>query len=62
MKPTRSFRPALEAVENRVVLSFSLSHFFDSIFPGLGSSHTSTPAAPKPAAHHAALPHHSKKA
>lgn len=33
MKTTRSFRPAVQPLEGRVVLSFSLSKMMHSVFP-----------------------------
>ncbi|MCA1686759.1 MAG: hypothetical protein LC745_12480, partial [Planctomycetia bacterium] len=65
MEARRSFRPALQQVEDRIVLSSSLNHFFDSIVPKFGHHHAShatvhtATARPHPAAeHHAAVPHH----
>ena len=64
MNDKRSFRPRLEQVEDRVVMSFSLGNFVNSIFPGLDKPHVvKHVGAPRvhpahTAAHRHPLPHH----
>lgn len=46
MNAKRPYRPTLEQVEDRIVLSFSFSNFLNSIFPGFHRS-----KVPKPVSH-----------
>jgi hypothetical protein len=58
----RSFRPALQQVEDRVVLSFSFSNLLHTLFPGFSkpqvhhpakhpTAHAATPKVKHPAVH-----------
>ena len=64
MNAKRPYRPALERVEDRIVLSFSFSHLVNSIFPGIDkpkvhhvAHSTVSNGTTTPHVHHHAHPH-----